>query len=518
MKRSILWLSVPIFLGVLVAVLAVVIPAQASKPILAADITGQHPQPGVETFGVVESFPEMLVGSWTVDGVVYTATASTHFSTWRGPFYVGACVKVNYDPNTYYAYAIGLVEPNRCSESANDFFVGLINAVPEGYTGTGSISGTWIISGVEFLSTMETRLIPWNGPLVVGACAGVAYHEEDGVNVAHEIRTMRPHHCFNPESFNQAYGYVVTFPEDLVGTWMISDTAGVSLTFETTGTSRIEQRHFPLEIGACVRVRYFSNLGTNYAFSVTTSDPRHCEGDFSDFQPPSKIIATVDAMPPTGTVTGTWVLAGVDFTATERTRVEEEKGPLDVGVCAAAIYDPTNGAMEIRKIESEEAQDCQAEDGTPRFKLFGVIQEMPTDTVTGTWQVSGVDIRVTPTTTLETRHGDFAIGAYVKVWFTYDPDTGVRTAELIRTHAAPGCGRWNYRGRYDGRVYHRQGDQVIVDGKPYNADPDLYVESGIQQGDTVWLNVYQDQDGEFATQVLQNHPLYLPMLKQSGSG
>ena len=515
MKRRFIWLSVPIVLGLLVAVLAVVVPAQASKPIQAADAQGQYPRPGVDTYGVIESFPKLLIGSWTVDGVVYTAATSTHFSTWGGPFYVGACVRVRYDPNTYTAHEIAMVESYRCSEGASNFFVGLIEQVPEGYAGTAGISGTWVISGVEFLSTTETRLRTQYGPLVVGACAGVVYREVNGINVADEIGTMRAHHCFRPESFNQAYGYVATFPDDLVGTWMISDTAGITMSFVTTQTSRIETRQYPLEIGACIRVRYFSNLGVNHAFSVTTTNPLHCEGDFSDYQPPSKIIATVEDVPSTGTMTGTWVLAGVDFTATEQTRIEEENGPLAEGVCAAAKYDPTKGAMVIHKLASEEVQDCLAQDGSPRFKLFGVVEMMPSEGNTGTWQVSGVSFTVTPSTALESRHGDFVIGAYVKVIFTYDPDTGVRTAQVVKTHAGPGCGRLNYRGHYGGWVSSSLGDQIILDGKPLQADPDIDVEAGISKGDMVWMNVYQDPDGEFVTQVLLDKPLFLPIVQHS---
>lgn len=516
MKRKIIWLFAPIVLGILVAVLAVVVPAQASNPILAADINGQHPRPGVETYGVIESFPELLIGSWTVDGVDYAATTNTHFSTWGGPFYVGACVRVRYDPNTYTAHEIAMVERNRCSEGARSFFVGLIEQVPEGYAGTGGVSGKWVINSVEFLSTEETRLKTQYGPLVVGTCAGVVYREENGVNMAYEIGTMSAHHCFRPESFNQAYGYVVTFPDDLVGTWMISDTAGITMSFVTTQTSHIETRQYPLDIGACIRVRYFSNLGVNYAFSVTTSNPLHCEGDFSDYQPPSKIIATVDSMPPVGTMTGTWLLAGVDFTATEQTRIGEENGPLALGVCAAAKYDPTNGAMVIHMLASEEAQDCLAKDGSPRFKLFGVVETMPSESHIGTWQVSGVSFTVTPSTTLESRHGDFSIGAYVKVIFIHDPITGERTAQVVRTHAGPGCGRLNYRGHYGGWISNPLGDQIILDGKHLQVDPDIDMEAGIQKGDMVWMNVYRDSDGEFVTQVLLDQSLFLPIVQRSG--
>lgn len=516
MKRNILWLSVPVLLGLLIAVVAVVVPARASNLAQTPDTTDHHPPPGVNVTGVVKSFPELLVGSWTVDGVVYTATHETHFSMEEGPFYIGACVRVRFDPESYTAYAIKTAESDECGEEAEMHFIGLIEQVPEAFNDTlhydPGISGTWVISGVEFISTFGTELETDHGPLVVGACAKVEYRVVNGVNMAEEISSEKIYRCYGPVSFNQAYGYVVTFPDDLYGAWVISDTTGVSLTFMTTPSSHIKIHKYPLETGACVKVKYFNDQGINYAADVKTTKAHHCEGNLIEFQPLSKIYATVDAMPPTGIVTGTWVLAGVNFTVTMDTHIEEE-GPLEVGNCAEAKYDPTNGAMLIRKLEGEEAEDCQDKDGSPKFKLYGVVEMMPTGGYSGTWQVSGVSFSVTPSTTVESRHGDFAIGAYVKVYFTYDAASGERIAQVIKTHVAPGYGRLNYRGRFGGWAFSSTGDQIILDGNPLMADPDIDVSAGIQKGDMVWMNVYQDPDGMYVTQVLLDHTIHLPLIQ-----
>lgn len=520
MKRSYLWLSVPLLLGALLAVFAVAVPAQASRLNQTPDSSDHNP-PGAQAVGVVESFPDQLLGAWTIGGVVYTATSSTHFSMYGGPFYVGACVKVRYDESTFTAYSIHMETGEPCGSSSRQRFIGLIEQVPAGYTGTAGIlhhispgiSGTWLISGTEFVSTLQTRLNTRNGPLAVGACASVHYKVVDGANLAFEIRNEKIYKCFRPVSFNQAYGYVVTFPDDMYGAWVISNTAGASMTFMTTPSSQIDAHHYPLETGACVRVKYFNDQGVNYAATVKTSNPRHCQGSFNDFQPLSKIYAAVDAMPPAGVLTGTWMLAGVNFTATAETRIEEEEGPLAIGACAEAKYDPTNGAMALRKLEGEEAEDCQDRDGAPRFKLFGVVELMPTTGYTGTWEVSGVSFSVTPSTTVESRHGEFAIGAYVKVYFTYDSTTGERVAQQIKTHVAPGYGWLNRRGRFGGWVFSRSGDQVILDGSPIPVDPDIDFPDGIQKGDFVWVNVYDDPDGSFATQVSLDNSVYFPLIQ-----
>jgi len=514
MKRSLIWLVLPILLGLSIAVFALVIPAQASLPAFALD--DSHPK--AETKGVIESFPDHLVGAWSISGVVYTATHETEFSMKNGPFDIGSCVDVEYNPLTNYAYEIETTESEDCGGDAELYFIGLIEQVPVGYPDMPEhdpvgISGTWTISGTEFVSTLDTRLSTRNGPLEVGTCASVKYRVVNGINMADKIRSEKLYRCLGPVAFNQAYGYVATFPPDLHGAWVITDTAGMSLSFMSTPSTHFNFHRYPIDTGACVWVKYFNNQSVNYASHVKTTDPSHCEGQFIDFQPLSKLYATVDALPPGGIYTGTWMLAGVNFTATEFTRFEEEEGPLAVGTCAEAKYDPTNGAMLIRKLESEETEDCQADDGSPRFKLFGVVEIMPSGGFSGTWQVSGVTFSVTPTTTIEARHGDFALGAYVKVYFTYDATTGERTALVLKTHVAPGYGWKHHHGRFDGWNFSSLGDQIILDGNYLTADPDIDVPADLKAGDMVWVNVYQDLDGQFVTQVLLDQTIHLPLIQ-----
>lgn len=520
MKRSLIWLALPILLGLSIAVFALVVPAQASRPAPALDDPEHDPDPKAETKGVIDSFPGGLVGTWTISGIVYTATDKTHFSMEEGPFETGACVEVKFNPLTNISYSIETTEPEDCGEDSELYFIGLIEQVPvsspdmldHDHDPIG-ISGTWTISGTEFVSTLDTRLSTRNGPLEVGACASVKYRVVNGINMAEKIRSEKLYRCLGPVAFNQAYGYVATFPPDLHGAWVITDTAGMSLSFMSTPSTYFNFHRYPIDTGACVWVKYFNNQSVNYAAHVKTTDPSHCEGQFIDYQPLSKLYATVEALPPGGIYTGTWMLAGVNFTATEFTRFEEEEGPLAVGSCAEAKYDPSNGAMLIRKLESEETEDCQAGDGSPRFKLFGVVEIMPSGGFSGTWQVSGVTFSVTPTTTMEARHGDFALGAYVKVYFTYDATTGERTALVLKTHVAPGYGWKHHHGRFDGWNFSSLGDQIILDGNYLTADPDIDVPADLKAGDMVWVNVYQDLDGQFVTQVLLDQTIHLPLIQ-----
>lgn len=527
MTRKLLWLSLPILFGLLVAALAVAAPAQVAKaqqgPQTGAITLNDDLPPGSDAYGVVNSFPQGLVGSWTVDNVVYTATQDTHFRMDAGPFYVGACVHVHFDPNGNVASLIETEEHDKCSETASQYLLGIINQVPTTYTSTitdtSGVTATWVISGIQFVSTPKTEFDTEHGPLAVGTCASVKYSQVNGENVAREISSEWMYKCLGPVAFNQAFGYVVTYPPDFNGTWVISNTAGMSLTFMTTPTSTmVVKNEHPLTTGACVNVKYYTSQGVNNAVRVVPIDQHACQGHLTSFQLPSKIYATIDSMPtPSGTLTGTWTLAGVNFTATQTTRFEQEEGAFAVGNCAEGNYDPTNGAMLLHKLESQEPEDCQAGEegsGAQRFKLYGVVEMMPTNGYTGTWQVSGITFQATPTTTVELNHGDLAIGAFVKVFFTYDPTSGVRTAQAISTHVAPGFGWINFRGRWDGWIRHSSGDQVIIDGKIMSADADISAPSNLVNGEMVYVNAYRDSSGTtYVTQVSAGQQVYLPLLQ-----
>jgi hypothetical protein len=494
-------------------VIVVAVPAQAAQ--------GDHEDPpGEDAYGVVQNFPEHFKGDWTIDGTVYSTDRNTRFRMSAGPFYTGACVHVRYEADSLFAYLIETMPKFKCDgsgEGARQFLYGLIDEVPASYTdtleGSDPLTATWVISGIEFVSTEHTYFDTHEGPLEAGACAGVKYHVVDGVNRADVIRTEDMYRCLGPVAYNQAYGKVVTSPPDLLGAWIISDTSGVTLTFETTATTKFWVTDLPIDPGDCVGVKYFTLEGVNNAVWVMTADPRFCQGIFGGRQPLSKIYATVD-LAPTGTYTGGWVLAGVNFTATDETRFDEDDGPLAAGVCAEGKYDPANGIMAFGKLESEPDYKCQWFDGSPLFKLFGVVEVLPTGGYTGTWQVSGVSFEALTSTHVEQRHGDLATGAYVMVFFTYDAASGERTATLIKTHVAPGYGRINFRCRFGGWRHGPEGDndQIILDGKVYEADPGIDIPNDVQEGDTVWANAYQDSDGTFVTQISADQVLYAPLI------
>jgi hypothetical protein len=51
---------------------------------------------------------------------------------------------------------------------------------------------------------------------------------------------------------------------------------------------------------------------------------------------------------------GTWIIGGREVAVTERTKLDEEDGPLTVGACAEVEYE---GGV-VKEIESEEPAKC----------------------------------------------------------------------------------------------------------------------------------------------------------------
>ena len=298
MKKNKLLVLLPVFMGIMITAVMLVLPAKASQQINSPNHDGE----GQHIYGTIDSFPDGLVGEWIVSGTSYTATNDTIFEQEDGPFMVGGCVDVKYMPDTGVAVEIATTDNERCDGEGEEHFYGIIDQVPP----TGTITGTWVISGVEFLSTQHTQLNTENGPLDVGSCAKVEYRVINGLNMADEIASQWAYRCMGYHAYNQVFGAVVSYPPDLYGTWVINARNDISFTFMTDPSTHFLGRYWNIGIGTCVRVKYDTQDGVNHAVQVSVNWGHHCEP--IDTPSLSKLIATVGARP-TDTLTGTWTFA-----------------------------------------------------------------------------------------------------------------------------------------------------------------------------------------------------------------
>lgn len=301
-----------------------------------------------EIHDLVESFPEGLTGTWVVGGVSYEATGSTVFMELNGPFAVGACVEVEFDPNSNIASKIKTDDDCFGDDGNNDLFetvYGTVEAFPEG------LVGDWLVNGVTYSADNTTQFKQEDGTFAVGACVEVKYLPD--TLQAIEIETEEAYHCGADGNGGhhgddvKRYGLIDSFPVGLTGEWVID---GVSYT--AGDNTEFDQEDGAFAVGACVEIKYLA--ATNVALEIETEDDEHCGGDGETPGSFAKAVGNLDAFP--ATLTGTWTIDGVDYTADDTTIFKTEDGDFAVGVCVEIEFQTTNNlALEI---ETEDPFEC----------------------------------------------------------------------------------------------------------------------------------------------------------------
>ena len=467
--------------------------------------SGGHPSAYTEVKGILDSFPAGLVGNWVVDGVTYTADASTQFEQEKGPYLAGGCVEVKFIASTNAAIEIGTTDPADCaggSAAPEIKFYGLIESVPPGNV------GTWLIGGQTFLSDASTQLGQENGLFAPGVCAEVAYYASGSSNVATEIKTEDPYHCNGGSYTNEAYGVVNSFPAALFGSWVIDGVTYVA----SVGETGFKQDDGPFAVGACVKVAYATVNGINRAAEIETQNGADC-GSNPSLPAESKVYATIDSFPASPYI-GAWQIGGVAYEATAQTRFKQDHGAFANGVCVQAEYREIGGVNTLSEVETELAYKCEDGGGSPQFKSYGTVELMPaTADMTGVWRISGIDYTATLSTTFSQEHGFLAVGAYVEVYYT--TSGGGNTAVKIETHVAPGAGKEYVVGELQAHDSTDEWSDWVVAGQTIKADPAIKVGSGSQTpqiGQPVLLSTYQVNGARYATTAAFAYQSFLPLI------
>jgi Domain of unknown function (DUF5666) len=473
--------------------------------------TGVGRTPYAQVYGVVDQFPPELVGEWKVGGTFYTATTATHFEQDEGPFFVGGCVSVRYNPADKMAVEISTAEPFKCGgpEPVESKFFGIVSEIP-----TGTL-GVWVVGGNSFVVTTSTQLEHEDGmSLTVGVCAAVEYYLSGTDKIAAEIGAAPMFKCTGGTFTNQARGRVSSFPPDLVGTWVITRHGGFTDTFEADTGTEFDQKHGSFAPGACVKVKYFVQAGVNHATRIETQEPHSCGGGAPPTLPGvSKVYATIDQFP-TGTLSiGLWVIGGVEYFATPATEFEQDHGPFAVGACVKAKYTVVSDTNTLLEVETEDARKCTISD-TLVFRSFGTVEAFPPDLI-GAWQISGISYTAGVSTSFEQEHGFFAVGAFVEVKYVLSGTD--RIALSIETHVAPDAGLDEVFGVLEA---HDSGDDWsdwVVNGVTYTADPAIEVgaaERAPVVGRLVRLNTYRVNGVAYVTSASSAFQVFLPAISR----
>ncbi len=106
-------------------------------------VIGANPLPVFHSYGVVQSFPQNLVGSWHVSNITYTANSSTTFEQPHGVFAVGAFVEVKYQVISGTLVAVK-IETHVAPQAGMGNSGGSLDTRPD------DDWGTWVINGQTY--------------------------------------------------------------------------------------------------------------------------------------------------------------------------------------------------------------------------------------------------------------------------------------------------------------------------------------------------------------------------------
>lgn len=226
-----------------------------------------------EIYGVVETLPANLYGTWLIAGQAYQATPATQFDRDdNGDFGVGVCVKVKFYQQDGVNLATEIDLEDDCgSDDSPPSLPGLskvyatIDSLPAD-SGTGSLTGTWVIGGLSYVATANTEFDTDNGHFAVGVCVEAEYSLQAGQRLLIELDSEDAEDCQgtdgSPEA--KAYGTLEARPMDgLVGVWQVSGTS-----YTATATTEFDTEYGPLTLGAFVEVKY--NPTDNTALEIET--------------------------------------------------------------------------------------------------------------------------------------------------------------------------------------------------------------------------------------------------------
>lgn len=218
---------------------------------------------------------------------------------------------------------------------------------------------------------------------------------------------------------------------------------------------------------------------------------------------------------------GGWRIGGIDYIATQATRFQQKHGNFQVGnPVKVQYYLDANGSRVMKKLETKPANTV----AYPRYKLYGVVEQMPSNSFNGNWVIGGMVFTADTQTRFMEQRGLLAIGAYVEV--EYVQNNGINWATQIETHVPPRAGANTYLGR----IERMDSDSVTaaeatvsattwrIGGREYQVTlatdvNDYQIDLGL--GTMVLVNSYTDASGIEVVTCMEgvelNHTTFLPM-------
>ncbi|MCC9075073.1 DUF5666 domain-containing protein [Litorilinea aerophila] len=529
--------------------------------------------------GIVVSMPQGgFQGEWVIGGRTFVADAGTDFSQEDAPLTVGGCAHVDFVMEGQVARALeikgkALIEcnedgsatptpddtPGTPEPSATPSETPEPSATPSGTPGPtttpsatptrddddhdgelklygfieampdSGLIGQWTVNGVLLETTASTEFEQDYGAFAVGVCVEVEYRQVNGINQVEKLETEHSYKCQgqgnddNPgddRHHGELYGLLQVFPPGLIGEWVIG-----GITFVADQNTEFKQEGGPFAVGVTVKVEFVTDSNNvHHATEIKVKfrnedDGEDRDGDGEREGAEGQAYGLIELFPPG--LQGTWVIGGIEYTATGSTEFKQEHGLFGLGVRVRVEYfvDSSGGrvATEIKVTDD----NGNTQDPT-HFKLVGFVQEMPTASFIGQWRIGNTLFVADGATQFKEDHGLLAIGAYVEVEYTVSG--GENRIHEIETQVPPGAGDNNRLGVIQemraaaAAAVDAQASQIWrIDGVDYviTASTRLSDSQGeLAVGSSAVVNSYTADDGqEVATRVASinlDHQIFLP--------
>lgn len=236
-------------------------------------------------------------------------------------------------------------------------------------------------------------------------------------------------------------GIVVSFPAGWVGDWSVND-GFTDRVVHATDFTRIEQKHGPIAVGACVEVKgWLQDDSSVNATKIETKEAWKCGGSGGGSGGGhTEFYGTIESLPNTAGWIGDWSVSGRVVHVDNSTRIEQEHGPVAVGAYVEVKGWPqADGSINAAKIEVKMSGGGGG-GGTSYIKFYGTIESLPAAGWIGDWTISGRTVHVDSLTRIEQKHGPVAVGAYVEVKGWSQADGSVNATKIEVENGPDGGG------------------------------------------------------------------------------
>jgi hypothetical protein len=340
-------------------------------------------EPGkVMLISVIQSLPlSSTVGNWVVGGLTVQVTAQTQLVERMGPLAPDAWVKIRGHVEG------GVFVADRIQTTHTHLFHRLIGKLTQLTPQDVTVDGI----SLELNDPVSILGDPQPGdPVVVRALL-----RDDGtlVAVAIDARSHKP--AGRPGFVVKFVGSVDALPADgLYGEWTI---AGRKVTVPVGAF--IDEHKGAVAVGDMVRVTALLSLnGALTAVEIQVQENEghgghgH-EGQFTEF------MAPIDGLPANNTLFGDWMVDGKTVHVAQGTLIISHDQPITVGlqvkVWGFVLDDGTIRAKQVETIVQRK----------PEVIHIGMITQLPSNGLIGTWTVGNRQVEVTNQTILLTKQG-----------------------------------------------------------------------------------------------------------------